>query len=166
MKAKLYEICEELDKLMDSFEIDETTGEILVNVEAIEALNIAKREKIENIGKVMLNLKAEYGALKERKEAYETRMKSVQKQTEKLLAYLDYCLKGEEFKCIDFEIRYRTSKRVEITDNARFLEYASEHPELLSIKTEANKSAIKEAINSGLIIDGAEVVEHTNISIK
>lgn len=161
---KLYEIINELEEAMTSFEIDEETGEVLMDFEKIEALNLAKEEKIENIGKYILNMRAEQNALQERKKELDKRIKALTSKIENTLEYLKHCLNGEPFKCVDFEIKSSKNERVEISpdffnnqDNKKYFKYK---------EPEADKIEIKKALKQGIVIPGASLVQHQNINLK
>ena len=160
----LYEIINAIDEVTSSFQIDEETGEVIMDFEKIEALNLAKEEKIENVGKYILNLEAEAKALSERKKEIERRIKSLTSRAEHTREYLNNCLNGEPFKCLDFEIKYTKSERVEINEelfdnsiNDRFLKYK---------KPEPDKVEIKKALANGEIVPGAQLVEYLNMNLK
>lgn len=164
MNMSLYQITKELEDALNSFEIDEETGEVLMDFEKIEALNLAKEEKITNIGFVVLNLRAEQTALQERKKELDKRIKSIDSRLERINDYLKNCLNGEPFKCVDFEIKFSKSERVEITpdffnnqDNKKYFKYK---------EPEANKTEIKKALKLGVFIEGASLVPHQNMNLK
>ena len=57
--------------------------------------------------------------------------------------------------------------RVEITDNVAFVEWAKSYdPSLLHIKAEPNKTAIKNALNGGMEIPLAQIVERKSMQVK
>lgn len=159
----LYEITQELEEALASFKIDEETGEVLMDFEKIEALNLAKDKKIENIGLYILNLRAEFNALLERKKSIENRAKSLSSKIDGLTNYLTNNLNGEPFKCVDFEIKYRKSERVELTE--AFFEN-SYNEKFCRVKTEPNKAEIKQAIKDGYFIQGAKIVPCLNMVLK
>lgn len=163
MAMSLYEIINELAAALNECEIDEETGEVLMDFEKIEALNLAKEKKIENIGLYILNLRAELNALLERKKSIEKRAKSLSSKIDGLTKYLDNNLNGEPFKCVDFEIKYSKSERVELTD--AFFEN-SYNEKFCRVKTEPNKAEIKQAIKDGYFIQGASIVPCLNMSLK
>lgn len=161
--ATLYEILKEYDEVLNSFEVDEETGEVIMDFAKLEELSLAKEQKIENIGKYILNLSAEQTALTERKQALDKRIKSIANKVTSLTNYLETCLDGEPFKCVDFEVKFSKSERVEVTEdfyNNTFNE------RFYKVKTEPNKADIKKAIKDGYIVQGASLVECRNMKIK
>lgn len=144
--------------------IDDETGEVL-DYERFLELNMAREEKIENIGLWIKDLKAEASALKEEKEALAKRQRSAENKAERLTNYLAMMLDGAKFKTPRLSVSYRTSKAVEVDDN--FLAWAKENRhDLLSYKEpEVSKTAIKEALSNGEEIPYAEIVEKRSVQI-
>ena len=159
----LYEIIKELEDTLNQFEVDEETGEVLMDFDKIEALNLAKEEKIQNIGYVVLNLRAEQTALQERKKELDKRIKSITGRVDRLTEYIKNCLNGEPFKCVDFEIKFSKSKRVEIAPD--FFDH-EENKRFLKTKPEADKVEIKKALQLGYFIQGATLTDHINMNLK
>lgn len=156
MNMSLYQIIKELEETLNQFEVDEETGEVIFDADKIEALNLAKEEKIQNIGYVVLNLKAEQTALQERKKELDKRIKSITCKLDRLNEYIKNCLNGEPFKCVDFEIKFSKSERVEINEeffnnsfNDKYFTYKAPEPNKVEIK----KSAKARCRNSRCYID-------------
>ena len=147
--------------------IDEETGEI-VNIEQLEALQMEREKKIENVALWYKNLVSDAEQYKQQKEAFAAREQAAKKKADSLKQYLANALNGEKFKTIRAEITFRNSEAVNIADEGAFIEWAEkEHDEYLTYKPPViNKTAIKAAIKSGAYITGAELVGRKNISIK
>ena len=162
--ATLYDINKDIeDALANAIDDD---GEI-INEEAFnsyEELAIAREEKIENLGLFIKNLLSDVEAYKIEKQNFDKKMTQAKKRAEWLKSYLTFCLNGEKFKSTRVAISYRKSESVEI------------NPELIDpkwLKTidatkEENyrKSELKEALKNGEEINGAQLVEKNNITIK
>ena len=155
----LYEINSELLNL-----IDEETGEVL-DYERFVELNLARDEKIENIGLWIKDLKAEASALKAEKDALAKRQKTAENKAERLTNYLQMMLEGEKFKTARLSVSYRTSKAVEVDD--RFVDWAVRFgEEYLRFKDpEVDKVALKEALEKGEVPHAA-LVERVGVVIK
>lgn len=164
----LFEINEAIEKALENA-IDIETGEIdFEKYEAeIEALGIAREEKIKNTALLVLNLRAEAKMQEEQEKKFRERKQALQNKEKRILERLQFDLKGENFKCTEVVISYRKSKSVEITDAEAFEDYSNMFPAFRKpIKIEADKTAIKEAIAKGVAIPGCELVEKSNIQIK
>ena len=153
--ATLYEINESIMAL-----IDEETGEI-TDIGALNALQIERDTKLENIALWVKNLKADAEMFKAEKQAFEERQKRAEKKAESLKNYLASALEGQKFKTARVECSYRSSESVNVTDitviPTEYLKFA---------EPTADKVAIKAAIKSGKEIAGAEIVSKQNLLIK
>lgn len=153
----------EIDKaLMDfEFEIDEETGEIL-NAADLDELNLAREQKIENIGLYIKNLEAEKEAVKHEKDNFADRQKRLEKKIESLKGYLTYALDGQKFSTPKVAVSFRKSESVLVKDKWLIPDSYMN----LSVVREPNKTAIKNALKRGEEINGVELLEKRNISIK
>lgn len=153
----------EIDKaLVDfEFEIDEETGEVL-NAADLDELQMAREQKIENIGLYIKNLEAEKDAVKHEKDNFADRQKRLEKKIDSLKGYLTYALDGQKFSTPKVAVSFRRSESVKITD-----EYLvpDDYCEFTMVR-KPNKTNIKDALKKGKEIMGAELVEKQNISIK
>ena len=152
---KLYEI----DRaIMDC--IDMETGEI-VDAEKLDALQMERDSKIENVACWIKELKAEAEALKAEKMAFAERQKVAENKMESLKKWLAYALNGQAFKTVRANVTFRTTQQVSVPDiyklDENFLKYK---------EPEADKTAIKEAIKAGKVVAGAELVKNTSVIIK
>ena len=156
----LYEINSELLNL-----VDEETGEVL-DYEKFMELNMAREEKIENIGLWIKDLKAEALALKAEKEALARRQKTAENKAESLTRYLQMMLDGEKFKTPKLSVSYRTSKAVEV-DN-EFISWAMANGEqyLRYKEPDVDKTKLRDAIEKGEEIPHAAIVERIGVQIK
>ena len=159
---KLYEIINKLENCIkiDDGALDQETGEI-IDFEALEALEIARDEKIENIACWVKNLKAESEALKAEKQKLEKRQKTAENKQESLKSYLALVLQGEKFKTAKAEISFRKAESVVIQDGAKIPEeYLVPQP------PKEDKRKLKEAITNGAEIRGVTLLTKQNIQIK
>ena len=152
---KLYEIDQ---AIMDC--IDMETGEI-INEELLNALEMEREAKVENVALWIKDLKAEVEALKAEKMAFAERQKVAENKMESLKKWLAYALNGEKFKSVRASVTFRTSDKVEVADiyklDKNFLRYK---------EPEADKDAIKKAIKAGQEVAGATLVPSTSVIIK
>lgn len=153
----------ELNKAIMDFEldIDEETGEIL-NADELDALELARDEKIEGVGLWYKNIKAEAEMVKAEAKAMADRQKSLENKAESLKKYLAHALQGEKFSTPKVAMSFRKSKSVEIDIDAKL-------PDLY-VKVEEvrkpDKKMLKEALEGGEVIDGVTLVEKQNLSVK
>ena len=153
--ASLYEISQELLNLTD-----QDTGEI-TDWEQFEALQMARDEKIENIGLWIKNLNAEAAAYKAEKDAFAEKQKRAENKAESLKKYLDSVLAGSKFKTTKLEVSYRKSTSVSIDESKLPAKYLQE---VVSYKID--KRDISDKLKAGEVIEGATLIENQNIQIR
>jgi len=164
----LYEINQQIEQIiMDA--VDPETGELLYDIDAeLEKLHLDAETLLENQACFVKNLEAEAEALK----AEEAKLAARRKRVETLAitrkqAIRDYMLSTGRDKLRSSRIyaSFRRSQAVEIQNMKEFLAFAP--ASLLRTKDpEPNKAAIKEAIQAGIEVAGAEIVINTNLVIK
>lgn len=157
---KLYEID---NAILDCIDLE--TGEV-IDTERLDALQIERDAKIENVACWIKDLRAENEAIKSEKQKLDSRKKVNENKIESLMGWLNYALNGTKFKTGKCAISFRTSEGVEVSEEG--LEaLMKEHDELLTYKApEPNKTAIKQALKDGLTVKGVELVRNTNVIIK
>ena len=143
------------------FEIDEDTGEIL-NIDALDVLQMAREQKIENVGLFIKNLEAEADAVENQEKIFADRKKRIRKKIEGLKGFLGYALDGKPFKTDRVVISFRRSESVLVKDDYLVPnEYCN-----ISVVRKPDKKVLKDALKHGKEIMGCELVEKNNISIK
>lgn len=157
---KLYEID---NAILDCIDLE--TGEV-IDTERLDALNMERDAKIENVACWIKDLRAENEAIKSEKQKLDSRRKVNKNKIESLMGWLNYALNGTKFKTGKCAISFRTSESVEVTEEG--LEaLMKEHDELLTYKDpEPNKKAIKDAIKDGLSVAGVQLVQNVSTIIK
>jgi hypothetical protein len=152
---RLYEIDEAILNCIDT-----ETGEIL-DADKLNALQIEREKKLENVALWIKDLKAEVEALKAEKQAFADRQKAAENKAESLKKWLSDALAGEKFKTTKVAVSFRKTKSVQVADiwklDDSFVKYAEPTPD---------KAAIKKAIEAGQEVAGATLVENVSISVK
>ena len=158
----LYDINARMEYLLE--QVDEETGELLCSYEELEALALARDEKLENLALYVKNKAAEAEAIKAEKQALEKRQKAALNRAERARDFLARMLAGEKFTTPKVAVSWRKSEVVELgmgffasDENERFLKYRDPEPD---------KVAIKAALKAGEAVPGAELVTRQNMSIK
>lgn len=154
--------------------IDPETGEIS-DFEKFDALQMARDIKIENVAHLITNYEgdiklcvAQIQAFEDEIGKVENRIESIKRQIKSLEKYLHYALNGEKYKSANMSISFRTMQKVEI-DVENVLDLPAEfirYPEPKAPAPQADKNAIKEAINAGKEVKGAHIVEGLSVTIK
>lgn len=155
--ANLYELAKAIRDF--DLEIDEETGEIL-NAAELDALELERSEKIENIALWIKNLRADAEAYKREKESFAQKQKVAENKAERLREYLTSALDGEKYKSDRVTISYRKSAAVSVVD-------AGQIPvELWRLRSEPDKAKIREKLKAGEDVPGAVLEETTSLQIK
>ena len=150
---------------MDTDElVDMETGEIL----SLDALQMEREQKLENVACYIKNLTADADALKAEKDALAKREQAARKKIDSLKKYLTDNLHGEKLTTTRAAISFRKSEAVELANPELFVVWAAEcHNDLLTYKApEPNKTAIKQLLKAGGALPGAQLVERLNLAIK
>jgi hypothetical protein len=92
--------------------------------------------------------------------------KSIKNKITNLKAYLQYHTNGESYTFTEVKVSYNNSEETIITDIEALEKYCKRHKELGTYEFKPSKTAIKEAIASGLKVKGAEIIQKKNIQIK
>lgn len=139
--------------------VDPETGEILAD--EFDALQMERDCKIENIAVWIKSLQAEAAALKKEKAALEERQKAKENRAKSLCNYLAGILNGERFETTRCRLSFRSSEGLEIDENVDVpIEY------LRFKEPEIDRTALKNAIKQGDVIDGVRLVKRQNLQIK
>ena len=155
---KLYELNEQLNNFV--WEIDEETGEIL-NADQLDAIQLARDEKLEQLGLWVKDLNALAEAIKKEKDALAKREKVTKNKAESIKRYIAAVLNGESFKTPKVAYGWRRSTTVEVYDPTQIPKGY-----LIEQEPKVDKAGIKAAFKQGYIVPGAVLVEHINLQIK
>lgn len=153
----LYELQINIDSL-----VDQETGEI-IDIDALNALELERDTKISNIACWIKDLKAEGEALKAEEQNLNHRRKVCENKMESLKTYLANFLQGEKFKDSRCSISYRKSEKVAFADDFMV---DSLPDEMKKITVEPRKTEIKEYLKGGGVIEGVRIEENTSMTIK
>lgn len=160
--STLYEINEQILRCVKDGDmvVDTETGEV-IDAAALDALQMARDEKLTNIGKWILDLKADAKAIREREISLAERRKAKENKAEQLMDYMNMILAGKKFECADFKASYRKSQAVEVTNAEKI-----PAPYLIIQEPKVDKAGIKKALKAGEEVPGAKLVERNNLSIR
>lgn len=142
--------------------VDEETGDV-VDIDRLQSLEMERDTKISNIACWAKDLKAEAEALKAEKQNLKKRQKAAENKAEQLKSFLAMYLNGAKYKDSKVSISYRKSTKTIIDED---LDINTLPDEYKSVKVTPSLTAIKEALDSGVVIDGCKLVESNNIQIR
>jgi hypothetical protein len=167
----LYDIDSNLETLIE-YGCDPDTGEILDATEfnnKLDEFNMELDKKISDLACYIKSLKAEAEAIKQEKLNLAKRQKSCENKAEGIKNYLDNYFRttqGENFNKYKFKdprvsLGYRKSKKCVITNSDLIpKEYIKD------VEVKFDLKEIKKDIQQGKDIEGAEIQENINLSIR
>lgn len=159
----IYELQEQYRKLQSLIECGEFTDEELADT--IEMVSDDIEIKAENYGLVMKNIEALINGIQAEEKRLAEYRKTLQNGIDKMdgnLSELLLLANKEKFKTNHFNFSFRKSESVEI------VEIGSIPKEYIRVKVDEapDKTAIKQAIKSGVDVSGARIVEKKSLQIK
>ena len=152
----------ELNKAIADFELEVNEDGEVLNIDELDALELEKKEKLENIGLWIRNLEAEKDAVSNQKKIFADREARLGKKIDSLKGYLTYALGGQKFSTDKVSVSFRKSESVHITDEHLIDDSYMD----VSVVKRPNKKVIKDALKAGKEVFGAELLEKQNISVK
>lgn len=163
---KLYEIdAAILEVIENDFSFDEDTGEVYFTTDDLNALDMARNEKLEGCLLFIKNCESEAAAIKAEITALQARAKRKQAAADRLREYVLYSMESLHDKTFETPKAYARVgyyQRVDIEDaSALPVEYVRE-----KITTAPDKTAIKKAIKAGEEVKGARLVSYPSLTVK
>ena len=158
---KLFDIEEDIRQALDNLEVDEDG---CINPESFAKLEELKEErerKLENVALYYKETLIEVDALEAEAKKLSERARIAKKQADGLKMYLLSSLNGEALKTARVALSYRKSTSVSVNEEILPKKYF-----LKKVEVKPDKIAITEALKNGEHIEGAELVEKTNLIIK
>lgn len=148
----LYEIDEDLQAIFEGAQVDED-GEYLIDYDALKDLEMERQQKFVGVALGVKNMDAEEEMLDKEIKALQDRKRSVRNRKEGLKVWLKYNLDGQPVKDSKVSITFRKAPAsVEVVDAGKL------PSPYFRVKTEPNKTAIKEALQNGIKVPGAILV--------
>ena len=166
----LYELDAKIAELLDTgFEmscIDAETGEIDETQLAVylEQLQLDRKTKIDNIAVYVKNLEAEAVAIRAEEKRLKERREAKERKAERLKNYIktSMMLQGEtKFESARVSMALRNSKAVVVDESKLESVYFTS-----KIVQSVDKKAIREALEAGILVEGAMLEERKNLQIK
>ncbi len=170
---KLYEINNEIAALLAQLEPDPETGEIPSNEEEliaqINALALRREDILEYLAKQVLNIRAEAAALKAEEERLKKRRDALDAKDKRLIQILDRECDGVTTNLGVATLSYRKTSRLEVTDEAKAVNWLKRHKFTDAIKVVAPtvyKTEVRRLLGAGQKVPGCMVVDDRSCSLK
>ena len=166
----LYELMNDYKNFLTAVENGEIPEEAIADT--LEAIEGDIDEKIDNIACVLKVLEAEEKAIKAEEDRLAERRKvkaNAKERTKTYLSEMLLALGKTEFESPRNKITFRkTPGKVVVADEKAFVEWAIVNDDSLVTygKPTVNKTAIKQAIESGRELGGVEIVVSQNMQLK
>lgn len=148
--------------------VDFETGEV-INIERLDGLQMAREEKLENIGLFIKNLDAEAAAIREEEKALAARRTVRENKAKRLREYLGYVLGGQAFETPRVSVSFRASTRCEVTDEAALMGWlqANDRDDCLKYTAPTvDKTKVTRLLKAGEEIPGAVLEQRQNLQLK
>lgn len=159
MSLTLYELTDNYQQLLEL--ADETDPQAFEDT--LEALQDEINHKAENVAKVIRTYEAEVKALDEEKKRLEDRITARKNKMDRLKNYLIENLQKagkRNVKGKTFTIYLQERESVNILNKSAIPE------QCFVMKPSLSKTAVKEAIENGQKVAGAEIVKKTSVQIR
>lgn len=161
--ATLYEINSQIMECIDT-----ETGEIL-DVERLNALQMERTQKIENVALYIKELKADAEAIKAEAKALTERAKQKEATADRLKQWLTDILDGSAFETAKVKLSFRKSQKINISDEYELLSFLEAHGFNDCIKykqPEISKTELTKLLKEGQEIPFAVLEASQNLQIK
>lgn len=162
--AKIYELNQQIAACIEydaEHVVNTEDGEIL-NLEQFEALQTERDAKVEGLACYIKNKVADAEAIYAEIDVLSQRAAVMKKEAERCKAYLAGVLYGEKFETPRCKITWRKSEIC----NVLSVDALPDEYKRTKVTIDADKTAIKKAIKSGVEVPGAELIEKLNMTLK
>lgn len=162
---KLYEVAEAFAQIQDFLNNAETDDEIVAIKEVLVDYECQFEEKVENIVYLIKNAQSDVEALKKEELRLAEKRKAAERKIESMKDYLfgAFMQTGtERIKYPQFTVAIRNNaESVNVKDVTKIPQdyFVPQPPKL-------NKAGLKKAIQSGVEIEGAELVRNKSLQIR
>ena len=95
---KIYEIDQRIAEIFENMTIDETTGEVILDEEALAELREERTKKLEGAALMVRNLEAEAKAIKAEADRLTERKKAAENKAKRIREWLGFALGDEKLK--------------------------------------------------------------------
>lgn len=160
----IYDIDHQISALLE--QVDPETGELMIDTDALEALQMERDTKVENLALAYKNYSAEADAIANEIKVLTARKRAAENRAENCKNYLGDVLNGEKFKTAKVSVSYTHSKAVIVDDG--FIEWAQEHDDSLLKYAEptVDKKAIGNKLKAGEVLPYARYEERVSVQVR
>lgn len=160
---KLYEITNNYIELMERLENNDDPGMLDTLKDTLDSIEGDFEDKVNNCCKMYQNILADAEAFGAEAKRLTDKKRAAENKADRLKEYVQSEMKrmGKTSAYIGtFKLGFRNTKAVKVEDFDRLPE------EYIRVKKEPDKKAIKAALDAGVTVDGASIVENESFSIR
>lgn len=168
---KLYEIDRKIADIFESMTIDEVTGEVILDTEALAALQEERSKKLEGAALMVRNLETEAKAIKAEEDRLAARRKAFENKAKRIREWLGFSLGGEKLKTAMVTVSTIKPKQTAKVDNVdqiitwwydtlRGTEEGEEVFQILNVRHPAptvSTAGLKQLLDDGYEIPGCHI---------
>lgn len=159
----IYDIQDEIRDIFAGATVDEETGELAIDMAALDALQLEETEKLKAWGIYIKTEIAFREALKKERDKLADEVKKADNRIELLKDRYAYVLQGRKLKTPEVQVSYRTTPNVVEIDEGT--EIPDRWMTIKETKT-PSKTRMKEAILAGENIEGVHLVDKVSLILK
>ena len=170
---KLYEINAQIEALTDQIVVDPETGEITADTEAlieqVEALHMERKEVLEYLAKVVLNLRSDREALENEMARLAKRATGLKNREASIMNVLERECGGEKTDLGVATVRYTKGNPLVVTDPELTMDWllAHGHGDMIRYSSPTlDKAGVKRLIGAGTAVPGCAIGETKNCTLK
>lgn len=161
MSISLYHISKEIASIVNRLEVEEDEDRIDQLMHELDRCTDNREEKLDGCCAYVKNLRVHADAIASEVQRLQEKQRAIEKTRERFLSYMGSCLgSNAQWKSTLHSLSWRKSESVEIdTEENIPLDY-------LRVKTEPDKTKLKDALKSGEVIDGVRLKLNNNLQVK
>lgn len=170
---RLYEVNQEIQRLLLLIEPDPETGVISDNcdeiLEQLNALTMKRSDILEYLAKVVLDIRADISALKAEEKRLKERRAVLEHKEERLMQILDRECDGQKTDCGVATVSYRKTTRVDVSDAAKAVRWLkrNKYTDCFRIpEPEVSKINVKRLLQDGVTVPGVSLTQDMSCSLR
>ena len=170
---RLYEVNQEIQRLLLLIEPDPETGVIPDNcdeiLEQLNALTMKRSDILEYLAKVVLDIRADISALKAEEKRLKERRTVLEYKEERLMQILDRECDGQKTDCGVATVSYRKTTRVDVSDAAKAVRWLkrNKYTDCFRIpEPEVSKINVKRLLQDGVTVPGVSLTQDMSCSLR
>ena len=165
---KIHEIPENIQIAIENL-VDPETGECKTPEQVDKLCRQLQGSFIDGMtyfSKLVVNMTYENKMLKEHRSGIDKRIKANEKRIESLKNYIGYCLHGEKFKTEDGLVSVSYRRNSDVLKIDALADIPDEYFKAPHDEQHLMKTAIKEAIQDGVVVDGVHLEDTVSVVIR